>query len=497
MHALGYWLKINRIPIAVFAILLVHGSTLGLSDDEAYYWVLAQRPALSYAFHPPAVAWAIAAFQKALGWFLGNHNPGLVRLPALFSTAFILSLSLHWLKEMGLLDIYRTRAASILLSFFGFFSLAWMMVPDIPLFLGWTLLFTNIWRACFGKTHKNHLQILAVGTALTLLSKYSGILSVFSAGLSLLLWAPKHERFRSLSALTAGVITAAIPILLWNSQHQWTSILYQIHDRHEGAHLSLTRYFQFWLIESLLAGPLLIGFYFCTVFRALKKVGSGESYFMRYLAVWTLPAAFVFCVQPLISDFKPHWAFIVWWPTALALAFESQGKAWKWAQYQVKYGISVGIFILFSCHFPIIELAYHSLGFRPFDPKMDATNDLYAWAEFENFATSHLNPTIFNLPIVGARYQTASQAAFHLSNRAQVTLLPRNEREMHEWPDLNISDGLGPQWPKLRQTILFVSDNRYDSPPQFPSAKCEKLLRFEKSRSHLLAKWIDLWRCTP
>ena len=34
---------------------------LGLSDDEAYHWVLAHRPAFGYAFHPPGMAWMVFA----------------------------------------------------------------------------------------------------------------------------------------------------------------------------------------------------------------------------------------------------------------------------------------------------------------------------------------------------------------------------------------------------------------------------------------------------
>src|SRR3954451_13534609 len=90
-----------RIPLVVALILLVHGSLLGLSDDEAYYWVLAQKPSLGYAYHPPMVAWWIGLFQSIFGNLFGNHSPGLVRLPAALGSSLTLALGLNWLNTVG------------------------------------------------------------------------------------------------------------------------------------------------------------------------------------------------------------------------------------------------------------------------------------------------------------------------------------------------------------------------------------------------------------
>src|SRR6476661_3903173 len=108
------------LPRAVFALILLHGSLLGLTDDEAYYWVLAQRPALGYAYHPPAVAWLIAFFQFCFSGVLGKHSVALVRLPAALGSALILFLALQWLRDLGLKANQIGKAALLLLSFFGF-----------------------------------------------------------------------------------------------------------------------------------------------------------------------------------------------------------------------------------------------------------------------------------------------------------------------------------------------------------------------------------------
>src|SRR3954466_13193359 len=88
-------------PVLLVLVLWIHGATLGLTDDEAYYWVLAQRPALGYAFHPPAVAWSIALVQKSLGGLFSGQFPGLVRLPAALFSAGIVWLGLRWMVAAG------------------------------------------------------------------------------------------------------------------------------------------------------------------------------------------------------------------------------------------------------------------------------------------------------------------------------------------------------------------------------------------------------------
>jgi hypothetical protein len=513
------WLKDNRYVVLVFLVLLIHGSLIGLSDDEAYYWVLAQTPALGYAFHPPAVAWFIAFFQFLLGSLLGIHHPGLVRLPAALSIALILGMSLAWLEKVTLLlktktmkgfhPFYVERAVAALLSFFGFFALSWMMVPDIPLFLGWTLLFTSTWSICFAKTRRWEFWLLGLATVLTLLSKYSGVLAVGSAFISLCIWAPQKKRNRGIVALVVGGALAAFPILVWNAQHEWGSILYQIRDRHAGSSLSWVRYLRFWLIELVIAGPAILFYSFWIViqsvmrkFRARPKMGrAGPSIDIQlvwqFVAIWILPAAAVFCVQPLFSDFKPHWAFIVWWPATLVLALAAQTRSWKWIRYQCGYGAILGILILLSCHFPIGSWLGRSLSGASFDPRLDVTNDLYGWRVLNSYLQTHIDAESRGLPVVGSRYQTASQASFSLDRIAGATQLPRDLKERDEWPNLHVSETQGPGWPHLKSSVLFVTDNRYDAPPDFPTAKCRKLGRASEMRFGILAKWIDVWRCDP
>ena len=303
-----------------------------------------------------------------------------------------------------------------------------------------------------------------------MLSKYSGVLVAGSAGIAFLVWARGAERWRGLGWIALGVVAVgAIPPLLWNASHEWSSLLYQIRDRHEGASVSLVRYARFWVIQAFAgSGPLLLAF------TALAAWGFAAWFRPLGLA---LPAALIYCTQPLWADFKPHWALVVWWPMALALAScATAGERFlRLARWQTRYGISLGLVVLFCCHVPVGGWILALWGRAP-----DGCHERLLWVGWaSNFLAGQ---GALGAPVVGSRYQTASQASFALGEKGRVTLLPRDIKARDEWPDLGISTGQGPDWPRLTETVYFVADNRYDEGPLFPGARCAKLGRVDGRR---------------
>jgi 4-amino-4-deoxy-L-arabinose transferase-like glycosyltransferase len=476
------------LPLGLFAVLFAHGARIGLTDDEAYYWALAQRPAWAYAYHPPMVAWLIWASQQGFGWFLGTHSPAVVRLPSAALIAATLALAMRWLRGAGVGAGRLLGSSGVLLSLAGIFALSWMMVPDLPLIFGWMLAFLG----CFNLIQRDRLDhqnalMLGAGVAIAILSKYSGVLVAGSAGLSFLLLSRNaRTRWGGCLIVILAAVLAAAPLLIWNAHHQWASILYQIRDRHEGASISFSRYLRFWLIEAFAAGPALL------LFSALGF--SRKKPVLVYAWIWAAPALLIYCTQPLWADFKPHWALIGWWPIMLALAWSYGRGEWaRLARIQRAYGLTLVFFVLLACHVPIgnwILSAAHPGGF---DPRLDVTNDLVGWDLLAPYLRSLPGNERLEIPVVASRYQTAGQASFSLGPDASVTLLPRDIKEHDEWPDLDVLDERG----ALKKPILFVTDIRYDAQPELSGADCVALRRLEFFRGGSLAKWVGVWRCTP
>lgn len=461
-----------------------------MTDDEAYYWALAQRPGWGFAYHPPLVVWMIAVSQFIVGSWVGMNSPIVVRLPSALCASGILYFAMLWLRDAGIKQCSLPRASLVLLSFAGFFGLSWMMVPDLPLFLGWMILFLGTWRSCF-KIESSSNTALFIGSAIALLSKFSAVLALGPALISLVIWAPRSQIRKKIFVLLAGAFIASIPILIWNVRHEWSSILFQLRDRHGDGHVSWIRYGRFWAVEMLVVGPMAGFFGLRYLIHGWRRLTDSH---YTFVWIWAIVPAGVFFIQPLWSDFKPHWAFAAWLPLFLALAKESSDNTFRMKtalKAQVTYGLVLNGLILISCHLPIGGF----LGLA--DPRADVSNDLYGWRDLPKNLAKSLDSRDLALPMIGSRYQTASQAAFALGSISQVTKLPLDTKEFDEWPELQVTDGQGPHWPRLLKPVLFVGDNRYDAPPAFAHANCQKIARLNTKRLSFDAKWIDVWKCNP
>ena len=61
------WAPAAAIIVGAVLGRIVLSGHLGLSEDEAYYWVWGQRLDAGYFDHPPAIAWIIRAGTELLG----------------------------------------------------------------------------------------------------------------------------------------------------------------------------------------------------------------------------------------------------------------------------------------------------------------------------------------------------------------------------------------------------------------------------------------------
>ncbi len=476
------------------------GLTLGITDDEAYYWVLGQSPALGYAYHPPAIGWSVWLADVSIGPILraifGDTYWTRVWVTRAASFALMLlslRLLLGFLREVA----PQRSSYAMLLAFPGVFATCWMMVPDTPLILGWTLLFVGTYAAMMG-TRRAWDRIL-LGSAILLWSKFSGLIAVGSAFFCL----ARKKKWGAIAALAGGIALGVIPILIWNAQHDWMSLRYQFVDRHQGGGgISWSRGLRFFLIQLVAAGPLLFAMPL-VIFRT-NIAPALRNYFL----IWFAPAAAVFFVQPFYADFKPHWALIAWWPLAIAMSALGRDGAGaqfrRWAKFQAGWTIALTCIVWSSLLFPwVTRLGVHFKG-KDFNPTLDIGNDMKAWGGLAARWQTDLTEEERALPVTGSRYQTASQAAFALDGiavaRSRVGLLPKSINARDEWPDFDVTEVGAPEfgeWGRLKSSILFVADNRYSAPPEFGNAKCFVRMRHSHVVAGLIARQITVYRCDP
>jgi 4-amino-4-deoxy-L-arabinose transferase-like glycosyltransferase len=153
--------------------------TLGVSDDEAYYWSWSLRPALSYFDHPPLQAWITALSTSIFG-----KNNFAVRLPA---TLFLISSG--WL----LLQVAKKHKVkdSILWICLGsptFYIFSWIILPDIC-FLPLALLSLYL-------SEKKKYFFSGISSGLALLAKWHALL-ILPAGSFSILFKEKEKRIKA------------------------------------------------------------------------------------------------------------------------------------------------------------------------------------------------------------------------------------------------------------------------------------------------------------
>lgn len=482
----------SRWLVALAAFWIFQAWTLGVSDDEAYYWVLAQNPSLGYAYHPPMVAWAIAA----LDWIPVIPRELKLRLPSILFSLFYWWIGVRWVHQIkckqGGTSPSHSDIAWLLIP--GLIGAGWMAVPDLPLLTGWALCFAGIssprarWSA----------PALLAGSAMGVLSKFSAVLYIASAAACLWFEAPREKKPRLMAALVMGTILGVLPTLYWNHLNDWAALRYQFVERHRsGGKWDTLRYLKFWATQLILAGPALLAS-LALVFRKWERS-------RLFIMAWVIPAALIFWIQPAFSDFKPHWALIAWWPLGLLVATLRDRPRWL---DQLQWGWSLSIILAFSIltQVPVQgALTRWWTGLEP-DPRMDVTNDMVGWRNLPAFINEKLGQEASQLPVTASRYQTASQAAFSLMGSGQssrlVSLVPKSLAEGAEWPSLADAGVVereipGREWPTLTRPVLYVHDLRYHTAPAFPGADCKKLGVLETRRWDLPAREVHLWRCDP
>ncbi len=217
------------VLIAVSACVhLACASLLGLGNDEAYHYLYATHPSLSYYDHPPLMAWIETASLRITGAPDSTWGPrlGFILLFA-GSTALI-----YRLTERA----YGPRAgflAALALNLTGYYGLAasTFVLPDGPLLFFWLLTVDRLTVALQDRDGAGIGPWLGVGLAwgCALLSKYHAVFLPAAAGLYLLLDRRLLATLRRPGPYLAVLIGIALfsPVLVWNARNGWASFLFQ------------------------------------------------------------------------------------------------------------------------------------------------------------------------------------------------------------------------------------------------------------------------------
>ncbi len=302
--------------IAVIIVLLAarigFGGAIHLTEDEAYYRLWAQTPALGYFDHPPMIAWWIWA-----GVHLAGDSPLGVRLTPILAGVLTTVIIHDTTRIAGGTSIQAQRAglwfnAMPLVAAGGFLA-----VPDAAASLFWSLC---VWCALRARRGPGLAWWLGVGLAagLASLSKYSALF----LGPGVLLWLVSTRTGRSslrtpgpwLALLVAGCLFGLN--VGWNATHHWLTFAKQF-GRIAPHHWAIRYLLEFLATEILLINPGLAVFLTLAVFH--PRSAAARRTVMPFL-LSSLPFVAYLLVHSLHDRIQAHWPAPIYPALAISAA---------------------------------------------------------------------------------------------------------------------------------------------------------------------------------
>jgi 4-amino-4-deoxy-L-arabinose transferase-like glycosyltransferase len=336
---------IVSILLAGLTVRLIIAIFLPIGFDEAYYYVYTLHPDWSYFDHP-----FLVFFTTGFGtWLTGSVNPFTVRL----GTLLVFTGSLIFLykaaerlfdRRVALITLGLASLMPILTVAFGSLTL-----PDTPQVFFWM---ATIWMAAveffpatpYKPTYRVALIGLLVG--LTCLGKYHGFL-LGTCLIGFCLSSTNHRKVFASSWTLLASLTFALtisPILYWNSEHNWASIVFQSRRAMPNAHYNWETFFLTFLVHMVYLFPS-IGFPLVwsigqNIFAQLrrKKAEKDPRIGQKLLVLWlSAPIIIAFAIIAGYQQVLPSWPMAAYMTASMLLADQALGwyldyprRFWTW-----------------------------------------------------------------------------------------------------------------------------------------------------------------------
>jgi 4-amino-4-deoxy-L-arabinose transferase-like glycosyltransferase len=292
---------VSIISIALFALLaLLHSWLLPFSADEAHYALYGKLLDWSYFDHPPMVGWL-----QSISLLWGESEFALRILPIVFSALSLLLLFKLTREEFGEKAAFLTLLLFISAPILQI--LPFGMIPETPLIFCGLL---NIW--ILKRLIKNNGEAITDWLLLGLvlgaagLSKYTGITLAFSTFIALCLHF-KMGLSRQFGFYLAGIVAALciIPVIYWNINNDWISILYQLNHSAGNSEYSLKAASTMQLTQLASYGPLLYILGLVAIITNLKDKSANKQ--VNLWLIFALPILILFSFLSAKGRSLPHW----------------------------------------------------------------------------------------------------------------------------------------------------------------------------------------------
>ena len=388
-----------RILFAVFLLRLALAVWVPMTGDEAYFIVWGKNLDYGYYDHTPLVGWLLAALLTVsdAAWWLRLPS---VLLPVVLS---------YWIYR-----ILQPRQPQLAV----WVALVYLVAPvnivnflittDTPLIF---FSFISAWffyRALYDNKSNNtankhaYLYFMLAGLFLGLafFSKYFAIFLGFSYGFYIILFHRNKSSFSGLGLILLMVVPFVALNILWNYNHCWNNILFNLFNRTEGADDSLSSLLKYIGMLVYLFSPFLL--YFLYQNKQLLSKYTTNDFNRMYLWVAVFPL-FLFLFLLVRKEVGLHWVFSFYPFAFIAVAGLLTLKQWRWTFHFM--------WLLSLLH--IIGLvSVLTLPVETFSAKKEAVQNL-VFGKYSNEVLAELKPYEKNYTFATISYGMSSVASYY------------------------------------------------------------------------------------
>ena len=470
----AHWLRLGYILTAIllFARLVyIAGDKVQLTGDETYQWLWSKHLALSYYSKPPLIAYA-----QFLSTSLFGDTAFGVRFFAPVSAAIISVLLLRFFARE-----FNARAGFFLLLIVTATPLisagAVLMTVDALSVLFWTAAMIAGWQAVQPGASTAKWAWAGLWMGFGFLSKYTALFQWLCWLVFFGLWpaARRHLRRPGPYVALSVNLVCALPVLIWNHQHQWVTVGHVAGDAKAGQPwaLSLKDLLDFLGSEALLLNPL---FFLGMVWSALafwRRTRNNPK--LLYLFSMGAPLFLVYLLYTFHSRVLPNWIapsvlplfclMVAYWDTQWRLGLKGAPKAALIA------GLGLGLPLVIIGH--DTELIAKFTGYRlPVD--QDPLHRARGWREVAQVTESLRRELLAEgkpVFIIADHYRLAGELSFYLKGQATqdeapsiyCRSTPTPVDQFYFWPSYTARKG--------ENAIFLLELDRDDSKPKLCPAR--------------------------
>jgi 4-amino-4-deoxy-L-arabinose transferase-like glycosyltransferase len=432
------WRRALVVIGAAALVRLLFAALIPLFPDETYYWEWSRRLAPGYFDHPGGVALLIrigtallspfGAAETPIGVRFGIIVAGWIAALATIATARRIAGASAALRAAILISVLPLAAAGLIIA-----------TPDVPVLAATAVALYLVVRAIQSpvRSRESLMWWIAAGVALGLAfsSKYTSIFIPVGVVAAVVLRKELRARLAEPGPYIACIVATLVfvPVLVWNSHHDWISFLFQLKHglaKPQGSalHIAWRNEGDFWGGQAGLASPILFVMMGIAVWRGERRAVSGERFVLSIVALVSFG---FFVYSALRQRVEPNWPAPAYIPAIVLLATTTWGALGeRWMKAGIWFAAIMSAIIYVQGVVPIL----------PLPPRKDPIARAFGWRELtlraDSAAAAITAQTGKRAWLGGDRYQEASELAFHTPSHPETfaTNLSGRVNQYELWP---------------------------------------------------------------